>query len=140
MMNFVYFFQFFPLLGECLKLITRYWLETKHFFNDNSSNSPSKTPYLDLKSQTRLTRFEIFPENKMLCNKPTPLYTTQNPDLFIIYTEGIITHTGIRNRLQLLKMDNSDNMENLFLVNQFIIKRTSFSCPKLLQQICYYRL
>ena len=34
-------------------------------------------------------------------NKPTPLCTSQNPDLFFTYTEGFNTHTGNRNPLQL---------------------------------------
>ena len=54
-----------------------------------------------IKSQTRLSRFEIFPENKMFCNKPTPLHLTQYPDLFVTYTEGFNMQTGKPNPLQL---------------------------------------
>ena len=65
------------------KLNNRCWLETEHFLNYNKSQISSETPYHDSKPQTRLSRFENFPESKMFCNNPTPLYTTQNPDLFI---------------------------------------------------------
>ena len=37
----------------------------------------------------------------MFCNKPTPLYLTQYPDLFITYKEGFTMHTGKPIRLQL---------------------------------------
>ena len=65
------------------KLNNRYWLETEHFFSNHTSTTPPDTPYHDTKSQTRLCRFETVPRKKMFCNKPTPLYTTQYPDLFI---------------------------------------------------------
>ena len=76
------------------KLNNRYWLETEHFFNNHSSPESTNSPYHDTKSQTRLSRFEIFPENKMFCNKPTPLHLTQYPDLFVTYTEGFNTPLG----------------------------------------------
>ena len=83
------------------KLNNRYWLETEHFFNNHFSTTSSDTPYHDTKSQTRLFRFEIFYENEMFCNKPTFLYITQYPDLFITYKEGFNMHTGKPNPLQL---------------------------------------
>ena len=92
------------------KLNNRYWFETEHLFYYNNSNIPSETPYRDSKSQIRLSRFEIFPENKMFCNKPTPLYTTQYPDLFITYKEGFNTHTGKRNPLQLPEDEQNDKL------------------------------
>ena len=83
------------------ELNNRYLLETEHFFYNNNSNVPPETPCHDSKSQTRLFRFEIFPGSKMFCNKPTPLHTTQYPDLFITYKEGFNMRTGKRNPLQL---------------------------------------
>ena len=67
------------------KLNNRYWLETEHFFNNKDSDIPSETRYLVSKSQSRLSRFEIFFESKMFCHKPKPLFTTQYPDLFVTY-------------------------------------------------------
>ena len=85
------------------KLINRFWLENEHFLkmNHNKSHILSETPYHDSKFQTRLSRSETFPEGKVLCNKPTPLYTTLYLDLFILYEEVFNMHTGNRNPLQL---------------------------------------
>ena len=82
------------------KLNNRYWLETEHFFSNHTSTTPSDTIFHDTKSKTRLSRFENFTGNKV-CNQPTPLYTTQYPDLFMTYKEGFNMHTGKRNPLQL---------------------------------------
>ena len=82
------------------KLDNCYWLETEHCFSNHTSTTPSDTPYHDTKSQTRLSSFEIFPENKMFCNKPTPPYTTQYPELIITYKVCFNMHTGKRNLLQ----------------------------------------
>ena len=81
-------FSIHSFVGRLSQLNNRYWLETEHFFNNHSSTTSTDTPYHDTKSQTRLSRFEIFPENKVFSNKPTPVYTIQNPDLFITYKEG----------------------------------------------------
>ena len=42
------------------RLDNRSWLETEHFFNAKISNVLPETPYHDSKSQTRLSRFEIY--------------------------------------------------------------------------------
>ena len=68
----------------------RYWLETEHFFSNHTSTTSSDTPYRDTKSQTRISRYEIFPEKKRFCNKSTPLCTTQYPVLVITSEEGFI--------------------------------------------------
>ena len=83
------------------KLNNRYWLETVHFFNNDKTQTLSDTPFHDFKSQTRLSRFEIFPESLMFCNNPRPLFTTQYPNFFISYREGFNMHTGNRNPPQL---------------------------------------
>ena len=75
-------FSIHSFIGRMSKLNYRYLLETEHFLNNHSSTTSSDTPYYDTKSPTSLSRFEIFPENKMFCNKPTPLYTTQYPGFF----------------------------------------------------------
>ena len=92
------------------KLNNRYWLETEHFFNNHSSTTSSDTPYHDTKSQTRLSRFENFPENKMFCNKLIPLYATQYPDLFITYKEGFNMHTGKPNPLHLPQIEQYNQL------------------------------
>ena len=64
-------FSITSFIGRMSKLNNRYWLETEHFFNNHSSTIPTDTPYHDTKSQTRLSRFEIFPEKK--CSVINPL-------------------------------------------------------------------
>ena len=114
------------------KLNTHYWLETEHFFNNNKSHILSETLCHDSKSQTRLSRFEIFPESKMFRNRPTPFYTTQNSDLFITNKEEFNKHTCKGNPLQLSEDEhftNFNSLLNLFLVNSHILKTSSFVLP-----------
>ena len=81
----------------------RYWLETGRFFNesDNTHTPPSDTN----SDKTRLSRFELYPEQRIFRNKPTPLHTTQYLDLFISYKEGFNLNTGKRNHLHLPEDD-----------------------------------
>ena len=66
--------------GRVSKLNNRYWLETEHFLNTKNTKVSPETPYHDYKSQTRHSRFEIFPERRNFCKTPAPLFTTQlNP-------------------------------------------------------------
>ena len=58
-----------------------------------------------LRMQTRPSRFEMYPEQKTFCNKPTPLHTTQYADLFISYKEGCNLKTGKSNPLHLPEDD-----------------------------------
>ena len=51
------------------KTTNRYWFETESIFTRKNTTLPTETPYPD-------------PESKMFCTKPTPLKTTQYPDLF----------------------------------------------------------
>ena len=62
------------------KLNNRFWLETEHFVSNLTSTTSPDTPYHDTKSQTRLSRFDIFPKNKMFCNKPT----VNSPKVFLM--------------------------------------------------------
>ena len=88
------FYQSILPLDACLNLTTVTGLKPNTFLSNRTSTTSSDTPYHDTESQFRLSRVEIFPESKMFCNKPTPLYTTQNPDLFITYKESFNMHTG----------------------------------------------
>ena len=88
-------------MDECLKSIFAIGSKLNTFFSNNTSSIPSDTLHHDTKSRIHLSRFEIFPENEMFCNKPTPLYTTRYPDLFITYKEGFNIHTVKRSPLQL---------------------------------------
>ena len=57
-------------------------------------------------------------EVKCFAKKPTPLHTTQYPDLFITYKEGFNMRTGKRNPLQLPEEEQYYKLPpNLFLVN-----------------------
>ena len=49
----------------------------------------------------RLSRFEVYSEHKLFCNEPTPLYSTQNTDIFKTYKEVFCMHSGQRNPLHL---------------------------------------
>ena len=68
---------------------------------DVSTDQCSTTPAPNSKSQTSLSRFEMFLECKIFCNNSTLLFTSQYPGLFIKYKEGFNKHTGKRNPLQL---------------------------------------
>ena len=113
------------------KLNNRYWLETEHFFNNHSSTTSTDTPYHDTKSQTRLSRFEIFPENKMFCNKPTPLHLTQYPDLFITYKEGFNMQTGKPNPLQLPQNEQYNQLTTQLISGKLFHTQNKFLFPAL---------
>ena len=57
----------------------------------------------------------------MFCNKPTPLYTTQYPDLFITYNEGFNMHTGKPNPLQLPQNEQYDQLTTQLISSNFIL-------------------
>ena len=86
--------------------------------------------------RTRLSRFEIFPEVTLFRNKPSLLYTTQCPDLFITYEEGFKMNTGKRNPLQLTEGEQNDRLSTKQISGSHS-KSTSFPNPKLLQQFCH---
>ena len=113
------------------KLKNRYWLETEHFYSNHSSSTSSDTPYHDTKSQTRLSRFKIFPENKMFCNKPTPLYTTQYFDIFITYKECFNMHTGKPNPLQLPQNEQNSQITTQLISGKLFHIQDKFLFPAL---------
>ena len=51
-------------------------------------------------------------ETKMFCNKPTLLFNTKNPDLFITYEEGFNIHSGKRNPLRFPENVQFDRLSN----------------------------
>ena len=107
-------------MDDCLNSITAIGLKL-NFFSTNNSNIPSDTPYHDTNpSQTRLSGFEMFSENEMFCNKPTPLNTTQYPDLFITYKEGFNMHTGKRNPLKLPKDEQNNKLTTQLISGKLI--------------------
>ena len=119
-------------IGRISKLNNRYWLEIEHFFSNHTSTTSSDTPYHDTKSQTRLSCFEIFPENKMFCNKPTPLYINQYLDLFITYKEGFNMHTGNQNPLQLHQNEQYNQLTTQLISGKLIHTQDKFLFPALL--------
>ena len=124
-------FSITSFIGRLSKLNNRYWLETEHFFNNHSSTIPTDTLYHDTKSQTRLSRFENFPENKMFCNKPTPLHLTQYPDLFITYKEVFNMHTGKPNPLQLPQNEQYNQLSSQLISGKLIHTQNNFLFPAL---------
>ena len=119
-------FSIHSFFGRMSKLNNRYWLETEHFFNNHSSTISTDTPYHDTKSQTRLPRSGIFPENKMLCNKPTPLHLTQYHGLFITYKEGFNKHTGKPNPLQLPQNEQYNQLTTQLISGKLIHTKYKF--------------
>ena len=71
----------------------------------------------------------------MFCNKPTPLYATQYPDLFITYKEGFDMHTGKRNPLQLPQNEQYNQLTTQLISGKLIHTQDKFlfSCFELLQ-------
>ena len=109
----------------------RYWLEIEHFFNNHSPTTSPETPYHDTKSQTRPSRFEIFHESKMFCNKPTPLYITLYPDIFITYKEGFNMHTGKPNPLRLPQNERYNQLTTQLSSGKLIHTQDKFLFPAL---------
>ena len=70
-------------LGRITKIEDRYIPETTSGIKGTEHpNNPS------------LSRFEVYPTAQTFCGKPDPLYSTQYPDLFVTYTDGVNMHTG----------------------------------------------
>ena len=88
-------FAIHSFIGRMSTLKNRYWLGTEHFFNNNHSNIPSETLYRYFKSQTQLSRFEIFSKYNVLQQPHT--FINSIPCLFITCKQGFNTHTGKRN-------------------------------------------
>ena len=58
----------------------------------------------------------------MFCNKPTPSYTTQNPDLFIAHKKGFIMHTGIAHIFSIIPKTRTFTINNCFFFNDLYSK------------------
>ena len=89
------------------KIEDRYWIETDSFVHSPHSINPKTTsgikgtehpyvyaPHKQHPNNPILSRFEVFPTAQTFCGKPDPLYSTQNSDLFVTYTDGFNMHTG----------------------------------------------
>ena len=111
------------------KLNSRYWLQTEPFFNNDNSNIPPKSSYNDSKSQTQLSRFQLFPECKRFCNKPTLLYTTQYPKLFITSKEGFDMHTGKRHSVELPEDELYDKITTQLISGKLIHNQKELLFP-----------
>ena len=113
------------------KIGNRYRLETERFFNEsyNTHIPPSDTN----SDKNRLSRFEIYPEQRTFCNKPTPLHTTQYPDLFISYKEGFNLNTGKRIPLHLPKDDQfiRYSSQNQQIIGRLVKDKDKFLFPPL---------
>ena len=95
--EFCLIFSIHNFIGRMSKINNRYWLETEHFFNESYLPHTPPTNYSDSQDKSRFSRFEIYPNTNTFCNKPTPLHSTQYPDLFVTYKEGFNMNTGKRN-------------------------------------------
>ena len=90
-----------------LTIEDRYWIETDSFIHSsipkkstfNNGIKGTSYPYVHAPHAQNqhipsLSRFEVFPSAQTFCGKPEPLYSTQNSDIFVTYTEGFNMHTG----------------------------------------------
>ena len=114
-------------IGRMSKLNNRYWLVTEHILVLITLLFHLKHLIMTLNLKHCLSRFEIFREsNRFLL--PTPLYTTQNHDLFNTYEEGFSMYKGQRTILfNCLKMNHMTvSPLNLLLVKVFNLKIYSF--------------
>ena len=81
-------FKIHRFIGRMTKLCDRYWIETSQFFNatiatesHNTSHPFYTTPKMP-NDQTRLARFEVFPDRHSFCKRPTLMLTTQYENIF----------------------------------------------------------
>ena len=94
-------------IGRMTKNEDRYWIETDSFVHSPHSIKPKTTsgikgtehpfvyaPHTQHPNNPSLSRFEVFPTAQTFCGKPDPLYSTQDSDLFVTYTDGFNMHTG----------------------------------------------
>ena len=51
-------------------------------------------PHTQHPNNPSLSRFEVYPTAQTFCGKPVPLYSTQNSDLFVTYTDEFNMHTA----------------------------------------------
>ena len=85
----------------------RYWIETYSFVHSSHSTNPDATsgikdtahlyvdaPHTQKPNIPTLSRFQVFPNAQTFCGKPDPLFSRQNSDLFVTYTDGFNMHTG----------------------------------------------
>ena len=99
------------LFGRMSEISNRYWSETSKLSIQNSSKLPPEhlittlnvTVALPVLKSSRTLRL-------MICNKPTPLYTTQYTDLFMIYKEGFKMLPGQRKPLRLPDDEKYDGL------------------------------
>ena len=112
------------------KIEDRYWIETDSFVHSSLSTKSDTTsgikgtahPYIHAPHTQNLnnpspSRFEVFANAQTFCGKPGHLYSTQNSDLLVTYTNGFNMHTGQPNPQSILNeyisgkivLDNSNN-------------------------------
>ena len=117
-------------LGRMTKIEDRYWIETDSFVQSPHSIKPKTTsgikgtahpyvhaPHTQNPNNPSLSRFEVYPTTQTFCGKPDPLYSTQNSDLFVTYTDGFNRHTRQPNPHSMIDeyisgkivLDNSNN-------------------------------
>ena len=84
----------------------RYWIETENFIEPSNitqnlqsegiqgtKNSNVKTPQSTVDNPNS-SRLEIYPIAQTFCEKPEPLYSTQNDDIFVTYLFGFDMNNG----------------------------------------------
>ena len=125
-------------IGRMTKIQDRYWIETDSFMHSPHSTKPEATsgikgqvhphvpaPHTQNPNNPSLSRFEVFPNAPTFCGKPDPLYSTQNSDLFVTYTDGFNMHTGQPNQQSMI---NESISEKIVLDNS----NTKFIFPALI--------
>ena len=105
--DFCLIFTLQDFIGRMTKIEDRYCIVTDSFVHSPHSIKPRTTsgikgtehpffyaPQTQHPNNSSLSRFEVFPTAQTFCGKPDPLYSTQDSDLFVTYTDGFNIHTG----------------------------------------------
>ena len=86
-------------IGRMSEINDRYCLETEQSFDEPYVPHTLPPKYITIEYEDCTSRFENLPDSQAFCNKLTPLYISQYPDLFVTYMEVFDMFTGKRNPL-----------------------------------------
>ena len=80
---------------KLILLYTLHIIKPKTTSGINSTAHPYvHAPHTQNPNTPSLSRFEVYHTAETFCGKPDPLYSTQESDLFVTYTDGFNMHTG----------------------------------------------
>ena len=116
-------------IGRMTKIEDRYWIETDSFVHSSPPKKPDTTtgikgtsypdvhaPHTQNPHNPSLSRFGVFPNAQTFCGKPEHLYSTQNSDLFVTYTDEFNMHTG---------QPNPQSMINEYISGKIVLNNSN---------------